>query len=240
MNAGDGVRPDYPPNVALDISHARSRVTDQFETRSSYVLALTDMLLSPQLLFGIGVGTEYTRESLLGGSVKHTRGLTGTMYFAAILNENFTLVPQAALSVLEKEKTLVSGQKDDDSLTRTLISVAVLGQKQWGALELSGFGQYSYTNEDGSAFDEDIYLGQVIAGAEIAFKVKDNARLFMGASMDYDLIRPESTSDKFGWEGKVGLRSQLGSNAEFSLSISTSRKDEEETTSGNIFVKFFF
>ena len=91
----------------------------------------------------------------------------------------------------------------------------MLAQKQWGKLELSGFGQLAYTHESGG---EATYLGQAIAGGECAYAVKGDARLFVGASMDYDIARSASQRDRFGWEGKFGLRSPLGSNAGFSLS----------------------
>ena len=183
------------------------------------------------------MGTEYTRESLLGGTQRRTQGLTATAYTAHILNENFTLVPQAALTYLNKNKKFSPTPEDNEKSLRTLFSLTMLAQKQWGKLELSGFGQLAYTYESGG---EATYLGQAIAGGECAYAVKGDARLFVGASMDYDIDRSASVRDKLGWEGKVGLRSPLGSNAEFSLSISTGRKDEEETTSGNVFVKIFF
>ncbi|MCY4129619.1 MAG: hypothetical protein OXG15_10340, partial [Gammaproteobacteria bacterium] len=213
-------------------------------TRSSYALVMTDTLLTPQRLLGFGVGAEYTRESLLVGSrsINRSRGFTATAYLAEILNETFTLVPQVALTLLDKKKKTSSTPDDNDGKAmRTLLSLTMLGQKQWGKVELSGFGQLAFTNESpiDSGVDA-IYLGQAIAGGEFAFAVRAEARLFVGASMGYDLTRSQSTSDRLSYEGKLGLRSPLGSKAEFSLSISTSRKDEEETTSGNLFVKFFF
>ena len=241
INAGQDVRPDYPPNMGVAFNHSKSRISGQFETRSSYVLAMTETLLTPQRLAGLGLGIEDTRESLLGGSVKRSRGLTATAYLAEILNKNFTLVPQAALTFLDKEKQLASGAKDDEKTMRTLFSLSILGQKQWGTLELSGFGQLAYTREDSATTDDDaIYLGQAIAGGECALAVRANTHLFIGASMGYDLARSESTSDRFSYDGKLGLRSQLGSRTELSLSISTGGRDDERTTSGNIFVKIFF
>ncbi len=238
LNAGDNMVPDYPANLAVDVGYSKSSGGEGlFETRSSYVLVMTDTLLTPQRLIGFGVGTEYTRESLLGGTQRRTRGLTATAYLAEILNKNFTLVPQAALTYLNKNKKFTPTPEDAERGIRTLFSLTMLGQKQWGKVELSGFGQLAYTHEGGG---DSIYLGQAIAGGEFAFAVKTDARLFVGASMGYDLVRSESTSDRFSYDGKVGLRSPLGSRAELSLSISTSRKDEEETTSGNVFVKIFF
>ena len=238
INAGDNMVPDYPPNLAIDVGYNKSSGGEGlFETRSSYVLVMTDTLLTPQRLIGFGVGTEYTRESLLGGTQRRTRGLTATAYLAEILNENFTLVPQAALTYLNKNKKFTPTPEDAERGIRTLLSLTMLGQKQWGRVELSGFGQLAYTHETGG---DSIYLGQAIAGGEFAFAVRADARLFVGASMGYDLVRSESTSDRFSYDGKIGLRSPLGSRAELSLSISTSRKDEEETTSGNLFVKIFF
>ena len=238
INAGDNMVPDYPPNLAIDVGYSKSSGGEGlFETRSSYVLVMTDTLLTPQRLVGFGVGTEYTRESLLGGTQRRTRGLTATAYLAEILNKNFTLVPQAALTYLNKNKKFTPTPEDAEKGIRTLFSLTMLGQKQWGKVELSGFGQLAYTHEGGG---DSIYLGQAIAGGEFAFAVRADARLFVGASMGYDLVRSESTSDRFSYDGKVGLRSPLGSRAELSLSISTSRKDEEETTSGNVFVKIFF
>ena len=238
LNAGDEVLPDYPANLAVDVGYSKSSGGDGlFETRSSYVLVMSDTLLTPQRLIGFGVGTEYTRESLLGGTQRRTRGLTATAYLAEILNENFTLVPQAALTYLNKNKKFTPTPEDAERGIRTLFSLTMLGQKQWGKVELSSFGQLAYTHETGG---DSIYLGQAIAGGEFAFAVRADARLFVGASMGYDLVRSESTSDRFSYDGKVGLRSPLGSRAELSLSISTSRKDEEETTSGNVFVKIFF
>lgn len=242
INAGDVALPDYRLNMAaVELSHSKSQISGQFETRSSHALAMMETLLTPQRLAGIGVGTEYTRESLLGGSVKRSKGLTATAYLAEILNKNFILVPQAALTLLDKEKQLPSGAKDDEKTMRTLFSLTILGQKQWGSLELSGFGQLAYTREDSTTTDNDaIYLGQATAGGECALAVRANTHLFVGASMGYDLARSESTSDRFSYDGKLGLRSQLGSRTELSLSISTGGRDDERTTSGNVFVKIFF
>ncbi len=238
LNAGDEALPDYPPNLAIDIGYSKSSGGEGlFEANSRYVLVMMDTLLTPQSLLGFGLGTEYTRESLLGGTQRRTQGLTATAYTAHILNKNLTLVPQAALTYLNKKKKFNPTPEDNEKAMRTLFSLTMLAQKQFGKVELSGFGQLAYTHEGGG---ENIYLGQAIAGGECAFAVKADARLFVGASMDYDIVRSTSVRDKFGWEGKVGLRSPLGSSAEFSLSISTSRKDEEETTSGNVFVKIFF
>lgn len=237
LNAGDEALPDYPPNLAIDIGYSESSGGDLFEANSRYVLVMMDTLLTQQSLLGFGLGTEYTRESLLGGAQRRTQGLTATAYTAHILNKNFTLVPQAALTYLNKKKKFSLTPEDNEKSLRTLFSLTMLAQKQWGKLELSGFGQLAYTHETGGGAT---YLGQAIAGGECAYAVKGDARLFVGASMDYDIARSASERDKFGWEGKFGLRSPLGSSAELSMSVSTSRKDEEETTSGNVFVKIFF
>ena len=237
INAGDETLPGYPPNLAIDIGYSESSGQGLFEANSRYALVMTDTLLTPKRLLGFGVGTEYTRESLLGGVQRRTRGLTATAYLAEILNKNFTLVPQAALTYLNKNKKFSQIPEDNEKSLRTLLSLTMLAQKQWGKLELSGFGQLAYTYESGG---EATYLGQAIAGGECAYAVKGDARLFVGASVDYDIARSASQRDRFGWEGKFGLRSPLGSSAELSTSVSTSRKDEEETTSGNVFVKIFF
>ena len=244
INAGDVARPDYPPNLGFDVGYSSSGGgEDLFKARSIYVLVMTDTLLTQQRLAGVGVGMEYTRESLFGSSVRRTRGLTATAYVAEILNETFTLLPQAALTYLKRTKNVTSTSDDDEgNAIRTLCSLTILGQKQWAGMEVSGFGQFAYTYEDpqGSRGGDATYLGQAIAGGEFALPVTTNARLFMGASMDYDVTRSKSTSDHLGYEGKLGLRSPLGSQAEFSLSVSAGKKGEEVTTGGNVFVKIFF
>ena len=247
LNAGDVTRPTYPSNLAMDVGYSSSRGGDDlFKARSLYVLVMTDTLLTRQRLVGAGVGTEYTRQSLLGSSVRRTRGLTATVYAAEILNETFTLLPQAALTHLRKKTTKTTatstGEGDEGNAMRTLCSLTLLAQKQWSGLEMSGFGQFAYTYETafGSAGGDAAYLGQAITGGEFALPVTTSIRLFMGASLAYDVTRSKSNSDRLGYEGNLGVRSPLGSQAEFSLSVTASGNDEETTTGGNVFVKVFF
>ena len=241
MNAGDHVEPDYPPNLAVDIGYSWSRDEGLFDARSTYVLALTDVLLSSKRLFGYGVGAEYTRESLFGATERRTRGLTATVYLAEILTDRITLVPQAALTYLDRESTSPSISTEGTAL-RALCSVTVIGQRQWGDMELSGFGQLAYTHEDprGPSGDDAIYVGQAIAGGEFAYPMAADARLFMGASLGYDLVRSESQSDRLSYGGEFGFRSPVGAMAELSLKVSTIRQDQEQTLGGNVFVKVFF
>ena len=241
VNAGDEVASDYPPNLALDISYSRSRRGGLFDARSQYVLIVTDRLLTAQRLLGFGAGAEYTREALYGGVQRRTRGITATVYLAQILTESVTFVPQAALTYLDKESESSATSADNRAL-RGLGSLTVLGQTQRGSVELSGFGQFAYTYEEpmGSSDGEAAYLGQAIAGGEAALEVRADARVFVGASLGYDLLRSESTDSRLSYGGNVGLRSRLSPTTEFSLSVTANRQDEEETFGGNMFVKVFF
>lgn len=242
INAGEEVLPDYPPNLAVDIGYSRSQSRRGiFDARSNYVLVLTDRLLTTKRLFGFGAGMEYTRESLLGGVDRRTRGVTATAYLAQILTENITLVPQAAVTYLNKESE-TSDVSEDNQAIRGLGSLTVLRLTQRGGIELSAFGQFAYTHEEpvGSSTDDAIYLGQAIAGGEAAFPVWADAHMFVGASLGYDVIRSESSGSRIGYGGNLGLRSWLGTATELSLSLIANRQDEEETLAGNVFVKVFF
>lgn len=242
INAGDDVLPDYPPNLAVDIGYSRSQNRQGlFDARSNYALILTDRLLTTKRLFGFGAGMEYTRESLLGGVDRRTRGITATAYLAEILTENITLVPQAAVTYLNKESE-TSDVSEVNKAIRGLGSLTVLRLTQRGGVELSAFGQFAYTHEEpvGSSTDDAVYLGQAIAGGEAAFPVWAEAHLFVGASLGYDVIRSESSGSRIGYGGNLGLRSWLGAATELSLSVIANRQDEEETLAGNVFVKVFF
>ena len=242
INAGEDVLPDYPPNLAVDVGYSRSQNRrGLFNARSNYVLFLTDRLLTTKRLFGFGAGMEYTRESLLGGVDRRSRGITATAYLAQILTEDITLVPQAAVTYLDKTSE-ASDLSEDNKAIRGLGSLTVLRLTQQGGMELSTFGQFAYTHEEpvGSSSDDAVYLGQAIAGGEAAFAVWADARLFVGASLGYDVIRSESSGGRLGYGANLGLRSWLGATTEFSLSLTANRQDEEETLAGNVFVKVFF
>ena len=242
INAGEDVLPDYPPNLAVDIGYSRSQNRrGLFNARSNYVLFLTDRLLTTKRLFGFGAGMEYTRESLLGGVDRRSRGITATAYLAQILTDDITLVPQAAVTYLDKTSE-ASDLSEDNKAIRGLGSLTVLRLTQRGGMELSAFGQFAYTHEEpvGSSSDDAVYLGQAIAGGEAAFAVGADAHMFVGASLGYDVVRSESSGSRLGYGGNLGLRSRLGATTELSLSFIANRQDEEETLAGNVLVKVIF
>ena len=242
INAGEDVLPDYPPNLAVDIGYSRSQDgRGLFDARSNYVLFLTDRLLTTKRLFGFGAGMEYTREFLLGGVDRRTRGITATAYLAQILTEDITLVPQAAVTYLDKNSE-TTDRSEDNKAIRGLGSLTVLWLNQRGGMELSAFGQFAYMHEEpvGSSSDDAVYLGQAIGGGEAAFAVWADAHLFVGASLGYDVVRSVASGGRLGYGGNLGLRSRLGATTEFSLSLAANRQDEEETLAGNVLVKVFF
>ena len=242
LSAGDEPLPDYPANVSVDVSYGKTRLPGRFETRSAYAVSMTDTLLDWDNLFGYGVGVEQVRESLLGGASKRTRGITATAYMAQILDDNFTLVPQASLSYLLKKRA-----GDRDNAGRAMLSLTVLGQEAVDAVELSGFGQLVYSHEKPFGDGRRIYLGQAVAGAELAMAMPDGtgAQPFVGMLADYDLTRSETDTrkkddEKFGWEASAGLRSVLETGTAFTATVSHARKGDERSTTGSVFVKFFF
>ena len=242
LNAGDEPLPDYPANVSVDVSYGKTRLPGRFETRSAYAVSMTDTLLDWDNLFGYGVGVEQVRESLLGGASKRTRGITATAYMAQILDDNFTLVPQASLSYLLKKRA-----GDRGKAGRAMLSLTVLGQEAVDAVELSGFGQLVYSHEKPFGDGRRVYLGQAVAGAELAMAMPDGtgAQPFVGMRADYDLTRSETDTrkkddEKFGWEASAGLRSVLETGTAFTATVSHARKGDERSTTGSVFVKFFF
>ena len=241
LNAGDETLPDYPANLSVDVGHSRTRFANRYDTRSTHTLGTTDRLVGPQRLVGYGVGFEQARESLFGGSVKRSRGLTATAYLAEILDDNFTLVPQAALTVLSRQHTSPDGRDRDSVAGRGMVSLTLMGQTAMESVELSGFGQLAYTHDASlGSGGERAYLGQAVVGGEIALASAGTVQPFVGASADYDALRSKSTADHLGWQASAGLRSTLDSGIVLSATVSTARKGDERTTSGNIFVKFLF
>ena len=237
LSAGDEPLPDYPANASVNVTYGKTRSPGRFESRAAYVVGGRDMLLGPDRLLGYGVGVEQVREALPGGN-RRTRGVTATAWMAQILDDNFTVVPQAALSWLFKR--LPGG--GDGKAGRAMLSLTLLGQETAGPVELSGFAQGLYSYEKPFGEGRRVYLGQAVAGAELAMAMPDGTGFqpFAGALADYDLARSHDGGRKFGWEASAGLRAALESGTAFTATVSHSRKGDERSTTGNVFVKIFF
>ena len=204
----------------------------------------SDLLLDPQRLVGYGLGYSTEIEDFLvslPASRQRAQGLTATAYLAQILNANLTLIPQVALTLLSKKKTINGTPDRDWKARRTMASITLLGQKATENIELSGLGQFAYTDESPSGdFGSRTYLGQAIFGGEVALKTEGGPQPFFGVSADYDLKRSESTGPKLGWKATTGFRTISKSGSVFSATVSTGRKGDEHAATGNVFVKFFF
>jgi hypothetical protein len=159
---------------------------------------------------------------------------------AHILNEHFTIVPQAAVTYLKKKQhfTLIPDYRT--RAMRGMVSLSMLAQEQLGALQLSGTGQFAYTSEEPLGDGEEVYLGQATIGGEIALAKYETFRPFLGALANYDVKRSVEAGDRFGWQTTAGARFALSSRVDFALSVYTGRKDEERTTGGNLFLKITF
>lgn len=236
LNAGDEPLPDYPDNASIDVTHGKTRSPGRFESRSTWVVGSRDTLLDWNRLLGYGVGVEQIREALPAG-YRRTRGVTATAWMAQILDDNFTVVPQAALSWLLKR--LPDGR--NGKAGRAMLSLTLLGQETAGYIDLSGFAQAVYSYEKPVGAGRRVYLGQAIAGAEAAVALGDTGyQPYIGARAAWDLARSHDSGRKLGWEASAGLRAALASNATFDIALSFARKGDERGASGNAFVKFFF
>lgn len=236
LNAGDEPLPDYPDNASIDVTHGKTRSPGRFESRSTWIVAGRDTLLDWNRLLGYGVGVEQIREALPGG-YRRTRGIAATAWMAQILDDNFTVVPQAALSWLFKR--LPDGR--NGKAGRAMLSLSLLGQATAGYIDLSGFAQAVYSYEKPVGAGRRVYLGQAIAGAEAAVELGETGyQPFVGVRAAYDLARSRDGGRKLGWDASAGLRAALASNATFDIALSFARKGDERGASGNAFVKFFF
>ena len=157
---------------------------------------------------------------------------------AQILDDNFTVIPQAALSVLFKRLP----DRRNGKAGRAMLSLTLLGQEAAGPVELSGFAQAVYSHEKPFGAGQRVYLGQATAGAEIAAALPEETGFqpFVGALAAYDLARSHDSGGKLAWEAQAGLRAIFASNATMDIALSYARKGGERGATGNVFVKLFF